>query len=391
MNSTVRNKTRSISVLVVSFIIFMAMLSPCAWGYSEQMRKGFLKGPWQLVVAVGHEGREMSFPITVSDENKSEKLDLSFPVLGTPIEVKLKQYTPKLEWKNSIIEQADGGIVAAIKIKGAGDMVQDMLLDSADSERQSISSPIGGVAIKKVHKADTLNQLAQKYKSGKTVGIVSVWLKDSKEPIEFLANLNEPINIPNTKYKLEVLEYLPHCTVDTQTKEVSSLSQEPLNPAAKIKFDDGETSHEQLLWAKFPTSPHVKVKLPLRVEFAEIDTGGKQGNYVVLAAPNSEARIVFIKDQKTVVEKLEHGKYYSFNREDFTFSIEKIVNNAVIETKWTDVSGNLSNPAMIGAIVTNGIEQEVVLELNKPFHKNSSFGTMVLLYKNQGASSAMGN
>lgn len=391
MNSILRNPVRSISVsMSVLLIVLITTLSPCAWGYSKQMQKEFLKGPWELFVAIGQEGREMSFPVTVSDENKSEELGLSFPVMGTPIEVRLKQYVPDLKWNSSIVEQAGGGVVAAIKITGTGGMVQEMMLNSAEPQRQSISSPIGGVIVQKVHDADTLSQLAKKFKSGKSVGIVSVWIEDSNEPVEFLANLAEPVKIPETKYKLEVLEYLPNYSVDTETKEIANKSNDPVNPAIKIKIDDEENSYEQWVWSKFATSPHARAKTPLRIEFKEIDTGGEQGNYIVLAAPNAEARIVFIKDEKLVIEKVELGRDYQFLRKGYTFSIERIVGSAVIETKWTNVSQELSSPAVIAEIIYNDSKQEVVLELNKPFHKESSFGTMFLIYRNQGAPSGMG-
>ncbi len=391
MNSIIRNRMKSISALMsISFIILIAMVSPCAWGYSEEMRQGFLKGPWELIIAMGHEGREMSFSVTVSDEGKSEKLDVSFPVMGTPIQVRLKQYIPNLKWENSIVEQDGGEVVVAIKIKGIDNMVQEMLLNSADSERQSISSAVGGVAVKKVRDANILSQLAQKFQSGKTVGIVSVWLKDSKEPVEFLANLSEPVNIPETKYKLEVLEYLPHYSVDTETKEITNKSEKPLNPAVKIRIDDEENSYEQWVWSK-NISPHAGKKLPLRVEFSEIDIGGKQGSYIVLAASDAEARIVFLKDQKVIIEKVEPGKDYSFLRKEYTFSIERVVNNAAIETNWASISEKLLNPALLTAVVYNDSEQEVVLELNKPSYQNTNFGRMVLLYRNQAPSSGMEN
>ena len=95
------------------------------------------------MIKTAQEGSELYFPITVYDENKPEKLDSILPVMGTPVEVELKQYIPDLKWESSVVEQDSGGIVVSLVIKGR-EVEQSMLLNSDDPKRQTITSVVGG-------------------------------------------------------------------------------------------------------------------------------------------------------------------------------------------------------------------------------------------------------
>ena len=161
MNSIIRNRMKSISALTsISFVVFIAMLSPCVWGYSPEMRREFLKGPWEIVVKMEADGTELHYPVTVSDANKSEKLEDRLLVMGSPFEVQLRQYVPNLRWENIVTEQREGGIVASIAIEGSN-MKQNMFLDSTNPKRQSMSSRIGGVTIKEIRNSYILLNLVQ--------------------------------------------------------------------------------------------------------------------------------------------------------------------------------------------------------------------------------------
>ena len=210
-----------------------------------------------------------------------------------------------------------------------------------------------------------------------------IWLEDSKEPIEFLANLKGSVKIPGTKYKLEVSEYLPHYSIDIETKEVINSSDEPVNPAIKIRMFDEENSYEQWVWSKFSDSPHSGMKLPLRVEFVDIDPGNNEGNYILTASSANKAWLVFSKEGKTVTEKVELGKKYLFVRKEYSFSIDKIVTDAVVKANWKNESEELLHPAIVVEIEHKDMKQEMVLELNRPFHQETDLGMLILTYKQQ--------
>ncbi len=259
MKTKVNDRLKKCACMAIILIVFITAFGEFALGYSEQMRRAFVQGPWELMVATGQKGNDLVFPVTVSDEDKPEKLNSTFPVMGTPLEIRLEQYLPAFKWKNSIEKKAGGGLIAQLIIEGKG-LHQEMLLDSTDPARKSITSAIGSIVLKKVRDPNILTKLISGLKSKKAVGIVSVWLKDANSPLEYVANINEAITVAKTKYKLQIEKYLPHYSIDTKTKEVASLSTMPVNPAIKIKLSDDDNSYEKWIWSKIDMSPHDKTE-----------------------------------------------------------------------------------------------------------------------------------
>ena len=82
MNSNIRSgRIFTAERITVGVIIFVLLVCKSALGYSEEMLRSFVEGPWELAAQVGREGAEHRFPITVHDPNKPEKLDRSLPGL----------------------------------------------------------------------------------------------------------------------------------------------------------------------------------------------------------------------------------------------------------------------------------------------------------------------
>ena len=370
-------RTAGISILVITV---MSVLGGRAYAYSPQMRRAMLAGPWEIAVQIGLEGQGLSFPIAVSDANKPERLDGTLPVMGTPIELRLEQYVPDLKWETTAAKQDGGGVVAELAIKGPG-LEQKFWLNSNEPARQSMSSPVGGVAIRKLHDPNTVEKLMRDLTNPKAVGILSIWPEDSNSPLEYVAHTAETITVPKSKYELIILDYLPHYQIDTKTKKVVNRSKKPVNPAIKVSLNDGKNTHEQWFWSKFPSSPHQKVKLPFRVRFTDFDLGGIGGRYILAAAPRSKPWLLLSKDGKTRAEKVVLGRQYLFANKEYSFAIEKLIHGATIKTHWKNGSENLLNPAVILTIKQSKTAQQVVLQLNKSSHHKTDFGTIVLLYR----------
>ncbi|MHC4543231.1 MAG: hypothetical protein ACYTDW_01715 [Planctomycetota bacterium] len=334
----------------------------------------------------------MSFPITVSDENRSEKLDSVLPVMGTPIKIKLKQYLPDLTWETTAVEHTSGGIVAKLTITGEN-LKQDVWLSSKDPARQSITSSIGGVAIKKLHDPNTVEKLLRGLVDANAVGIVSIWPEpeDPNLRLEYVAKPGETLAVPKSKYKLSFSEYVSHYSIDMRTKKVVNRPDKPVNPAIKISVDDGENTYEQWLWEKYPSSPHKDMQFPLRMKFTDLKLGGRDGSYILVAAPNSEPWLLFSKKGKTRAEKAMFGRPYSFANKQYSFIIEKVFGHAVIKTDWKNNSENLLHPAVVAVVEYDETVQKAVLEFNKPYHHKSKHGTMVLLYRRKQDSVKAGN
>ena len=391
MKSVIKSKAYlsiiSIFILVIAGLPFFPSR---AYGYSPAMRRAVLSGPWEIVVQMGMDGSMMRFPIKIANENKATALDNVLPLMGSPIKIRLMQYLPDLKWETSIVEDPKGDAVVQIKAKGEN-LNQNIWLSSANPAKQSISSQVGGIKIVKLHSSKGIEKIMRELTSRKSIGIVSVWGNDLNKPLEYVANTGDTITLHTSDYKLKILEYVPHFTVDTTTKKVSNMSNDPVNPAVKINLNNGKDNYEHWLWSKFPSSPHMKKDLPLRVQFTDFDIGTTPGNYVFVAAQGSEPWLFYSRDGKKYAEKAKLKNEYPFAQKKYTFSIEDFSNSANINKNWKKGSEELGSPAIIASIEENETRKQLVLEINKPNHHRSASGTMVILYRRQAPSSKAAN
>jgi hypothetical protein len=178
---------------------------------------------------------------------------------------------------------------------------------------------------------------------------------------------------------------MPHYSIDTKTKKVVNRSEKPINPALKVAIDDGQRTFERWLWAKFPSSPHKETKLPLRMRFTDFDLSDAKGKYILAAASRAKPWLLSSKNRRKRAEKAVLGRFYPFADKEYSFSIEKIMDEAIIKTEWKNNSERLLRPAIIATIEQNGTGRQTVLELNKPFHYKTKFGTLVLFYRRKPA------
>ncbi|MHC4532419.1 MAG: hypothetical protein ACYS6K_00555 [Planctomycetota bacterium] len=391
MKSIIKSRAYlSIINIIILVIAGLSVFSGRTYGYSPAMRQARLSGPWEIVVQSGMNGSMMRFPVKVANENKAATLNNVLPMMGSPIKIRLMQYLPDLKWETSIVEDPKGGAVVQIKAKGEN-LNQNIWLSSADPVKQSISSQVGGIKIVKLHNSEGIEKIMRELTSSKSIGIVSVRGNNTNKPFEYVANTGDTITLPTSDYKLKILEYVPHYSIDTKTKKVSNISNKPVNPAIKINVDNGNDNYEQWLWSKFPSSPHMKKNLPLRIQFTDFDIGTTPGNYVFVVARSSEPWLFYSKDGKNHTEKAKLKYEYPFAQKKYTFSIEDFSNSAHINKTWKKGSEELLAPAIIASIEENKTRKQLVLELNKPNHHNSASGTMVLLYRREVASSKTAN
>ncbi|MHC4203931.1 MAG: hypothetical protein ACYSTT_04725 [Planctomycetota bacterium] len=346
----------------------------------------FLGGPWEIVIKMSLEGEALRFPLTVSDETRPQKLDIALPIKGTSIEIRLQDYVPDLKWETNAVRHPGGEIAAKLSIEGTN-LKQDIWLCSGDPARQSISSRIGTVAIRRFHNTKSVEKLMRGLTHSKAVGILSVRPDDGSQPFEFVAKIEETIRIPNTKYKVTILNYLPHYSIDKETKKVVNQSEKPVNPAVKVAIADGKKTYERWLWAKFPATPHKEeIELPLRMRFTDFDLHEATGKYILAVASGTKPWLLMSKKGKKRVERAAIGRPYPFADKEYSFSIEKIIDGAIVKTDWTNGSERLLRPAVIATIKENGKSNQVVLELNKPIHHRLKSGMLVMLYRRTQAS-----
>jgi hypothetical protein len=381
---------RSFRVAAVKFFITAALASLTLAGQSPAAPSGahhsFLGGPWEIVIKMRLDDEGLRFPLTVSDETKPQKLNVVLPIEETPIEIRLEDYVPDLKWETNAVKHPGGGIAAKLFIQGTN-LKQDIWLSSGDPARYSISSRIGTVTIRRVYNTNSTEKLMRELTHSRAVGILSIWPEDGSKPFECAAKISETIRIPRTDYKVTIIEYVPHYSVDTETKKVFNQSQKPVNPAVKVAISDGKKTYERWLWAKFPETPHKEeVMLPLRMRFTDFDLHEATGKYILVVANGTKPWLLTSKKGKKFAEKAVLGRPYPFADKEYSFSIEKIIDGAIVKTDWINGSERLLNPAVIMTIKENGTAHQVVLELNKPIHHRLKSGMLVLLYRRTQAS-----
>ena len=386
-----RGNGRAAAVAVVA----AAMATTVVWATRAPAgaHHDFLGGPWELVIKMGLEGDGVRFPLKVADEARPQKLDAAIPVPGTSIRVKLSEYLPDLAWETVAAEDPNGDIVAKLAIKGKN-IEQNIWLSPADPARQSISSRVGGVGIRKFHNAGTSEALVRELADSKAVGVLTVWPQEGGGPapasggasrgggpFECVAKTGRTVAIPGSAYKLTVLEYLPHYSVDTETRKVINQSDKPMNPAVKVALSDGQKTSEQWLWSRFPSSPHEQAASPLRITYTDFSLGGDKGTYILAVAGGTRAWLFVSNNKGRRAEKAVPGRSYPFADKQYAFTIDKIVDGAVVRTEWKNNSETLLHPALVATIEEGGRFEQAVLELNKPFHHKTASGVLVLLYR----------
>mgnify|MGYP007065671640 CR=1 FL=1 len=341
---------------------------------------GFLGGPWELVVQAGLEGKALRFPLEVTDESKPQKLDAVLPLMGTPITIKLDEYVPDLKWESKAVAKAGAGSVAKVVVEGK-DLKQEIWLCSDDPMRKSITSSIGSVAVHYVGDEKAWAKMFEQFKRPGVVGILTVWEQEGERPVDFVIRPGQAISLPKSGQKVEVLQYVPHYSINTKTKEVVNRSDKPVNPAVKVRVSGGGSVAETWLWSKFQSSPHSKTKLPVQMKFTDTDLSGSDGTYVLFAVRGSDSWLLSSQDGQMRLAKAEMDKPYAFSQADYSFRIERIVHEAVLAEEWVNNSERLINPAFVVTIGQGEKTEQAVLELNKPHHYKTEGGTYVLVYR----------
>ena len=244
MQSVIRLKPYRLRICVVFLVVATLFLSvDNALGYSRQMLRAMLMGPWEIVVRTGPDGVPMHFPVEVPDVDKVSDLDKVLPLPGSAVNIRLTMYLPDLQRSVSGVEDPSGGIIALINAKGPG-LDQDMWLDAADVKKRAITSRAGGIKLLQVYDPKELEQMVKQLTERKSVGIVSVWPKKTKKPLQFVVKKGQSVSIPESDYAFKVLDYMPHYSIAAKTGKVSNASKQPINPAIKVRLSEGKSSFE---------------------------------------------------------------------------------------------------------------------------------------------------
>ena len=341
----------------------------------------FLSGPWEVMVRVGLDGDTLHFPIQIKDQNKAEQLDQVLPVRKTPVTISFQHYVPDLGWDVRCFDEPNGGHVAQLSLQGP-DLNQAVWLDSTDPKKRVVSSQIGGIEIKAWQNRQTSESLFQTIVMPDAVGVLSAWDNPSNVPVESVVMPGTVLTLKQSQVELTVLRYVPNYSVDKDTKAVVSLGAEPVNPAILVRAKIDGQSHERWVWSRFDDSPHQKSEFPVRVSFSCTQLGDQpDGKYQLLTVKGCEPKMLYVSQNRLVLDDVTPEKRYSFTNSDYGVVVNQVRCGAHIKTVWHNRSDRLIRPALVATLRSPLIEQEVVLEFNKPYHYKTDIGTLVLVYR----------
>lgn len=336
-----------------------------------------LGGPWEVFVKMGLEGDAVRLPVSVADENKSQPLNAVVPVVGTPIKIRLERYLPDVKWETTAADDPNGGPVAKLSLRGES-LQQDIWLCARDRERQSISAHIGSVAIRELPRPPE-DALLRELADPEVVGVLFVWLSETDSPLLYTVKPGKTVTLAGSSWKLSIARYVPHYSIDRQTKQVTNLSEKPENPAIEIRAEKDGQEFRQWLWSQFAMSPHKQQQLPFRARFLDFHVSA--GRFILAVAPGAQSHLLYLKDGKKCVEQVQTGKRYAFDDKRYSFGVEEIRPRARIETAWKNGSEMLLHPAVVATILRGDTAEQVVLELGQPCHHKTALGTLVVLYR----------
>lgn len=341
----------------------------------------FLKGPWEVMVRVGLDGDTLHFPIQVKDESKAQTLDQLLPVRKTPVTVSFRHYVPNLGWDMRCLDDPQAGHVAQLSLQGP-DLSQPVWLDSMNPQKRAVSSRIGGVEIKAWQNSRTSASLFKEIVMPEAVGVLSAWDGPSDVPVESVVTPGDVIGLKASKVRLTVRRYVPHYSVDKDTKAVVSLSTEPVNPAILVRAEVQGKAQERWVWSRFDEPPHQKIDFPVRVSFAGTQFGSQpEGQYQLLTVKGCPPKMLYVDGGRLVLEAVTSKRQFNFAQDGYGVVVNQVRCGARIKTMWHNRSDRLIRPALVATFRSNMIEQEVVLEFNKPYHYKTDSGTLVLVYR----------
>ena len=79
---------------------------------------------------------------------------------------------------------------------------------------------------------------------------ISVSMDDKSKPLQFVIDHKFKTELPDSKYKLKILRYVPHYTVDKKTKKVFSQTDNPVNPAIQVQIQKGFKKYKPKITSK---------------------------------------------------------------------------------------------------------------------------------------------
>ncbi|MCF7954798.1 MAG: hypothetical protein K9M75_03250 [Phycisphaerae bacterium] len=375
------NKIKSksfIKQLAMSAVILM-FFSHSAFSYSPEMRRAMVSGPWVLFVKPDMQSEGVETDVSVADVEKASDVNKTIPVVGSTKKIQIEKYLPNLQWKITAEKYHGSGDTAQIKITGPN-LDQSRWLSTDDSMRSTVKSSVGGVTAKSLYNTPGVDEVVRKFIQPEYIGILTVVPEGKSEPLQFAVKRDFEVELPDSDYKLKVLKYYPHYVIDKKTKTADNQSDRAVNPAIEVQIDGGKGQYRQWIWSRL-SSPHMKNKLPVTVEFSEFNFAEKKGNYELLLVSEDKNWLITNDGKNKIVLPAVIGARYPFANDKYGFTISQVIENSILKDDWFNKSNVQANPSLIVKVIDGDKSDRLTLELGKAQQASSEVGGAVVVFK----------
>jgi hypothetical protein len=277
-------------------------------------------------------------------------------------------------------QKYDGnGAVAQVHLTGPK-VDQLRWVTTEDKRRSSVSARVGGITLKRLYDTEDSEQVIQQLLKPDTIGLISVSMDDKSKLLQYVINSKFQTKLADSEYKLKILKYVPHYTIDKKTKKVYSQSDQPVNPAIQVQIQKGFKKYKQWIWAD-TASPHTKNHLPFKVRFADFNLPKAKGYYTLLTGSSDKFWLLAYDGEKRVLQECQLGEKYPFADEEYSISVSQVLANTVLKDEWHNESDSLISPALIVTVQEGDNSEQMILMINKSQQTSDKTGKAVIIFR----------
>ncbi|RJP64694.1 MAG: hypothetical protein C4532_18805 [Candidatus Abyssobacteria bacterium SURF_17] len=274
-------------------------------------------------------------------------LGLNFNPTGT---VEITTVFPHATMVTSLTEGPEKTGIAAVEFRILGNNVEESAFAVSQMQHPYVFAPAKiGVGYAKIASANTVDEQIRKAAAtfAQATNRLEVTVPEKTAPTVYSADVGSKFEVAGTDYSIEVLRYVPDFVIDTTTRQVTSRSQFPNNPAIQVRVTGPAGAKEQWIFSKFP-AVHTAGDIPLQLKFLRNESMAGIEDYVLVLSPADGdpvfAHIAEGKPAKTA--KLEPGKPFEIGDTGYRIVADKFFENANMKPEMVNRTDGPGHPAI---------------------------------------------
>ncbi len=158
---------------------------------------------------------------------------------------------------------------------------------------------------------------------------LEVTVTGESTPKTYPAQVGSKFNIEGSDYSVEVLRYVPDFVIDTNTRQITSRSNSPNNPAVQVRITGPSGSKEMWLFSRFPGA-HTMSDAPIQIRYGRNDLLGGISDFALLLDPASGKPVLAqIREGKLVAKTdVELGQPIGIEGTSYGIVVDRLFENA---------------------------------------------------------------